>query len=204
MRECNERITATEDLHSSKESQELIERCDLFSQCDECNTSDSKRGTLILAASCAPADIAYPTDCCLLNEACTTVHKVIDNLFLQVDKKTARKPRCNKDKIRNTFLGIVRQKKPKYARIRQAKHIHLVELSGCLSSIDKLIASGASFAGLSGHLYRKLLVSSEVYRQRQARLEPRLSLAQSYLLLMTMASSAWIEWNGMPTTSRLI
>ena len=92
---------------------------------------------------------------------------MIDNLFLQVDKKTARKPRCNKDEIRNTFLGIVRQKKPKYARIRQAKHIHLVELSSCLSSIDKLIASGASFAGLSGHLYRKLLVSSEVYRQQQ-------------------------------------
>ena len=49
----------------------------------------------------------------------------------------------------------------------EAKHVHRVELSRSLRSIDKLIASSTSFAGLSGHLYSKLLVSSEVYRQQQ-------------------------------------
>jgi hypothetical protein len=78
LRECNELIVkhgcksikeliaASEDLQSGKESQDLIERCDLFSQFDECNASDSSLGTLILNASCAPADIAYPTDLRLL------------------------------------------------------------------------------------------------------------------------------------------
>ena len=78
-----------------------------------------------------------------------------------------RKPRCNKDKVRNTFLGIIRQKKPKYSRIREAKHILLAELSCGLKSIDRLIASGASLVGLSRHLYHKLLVSGEDYRQQQ-------------------------------------
>jgi hypothetical protein len=60
LRECNELIVkhgcksikeliaASEDLQSGNESQDLIERCDLFSQFDECNASDSNLGTLIL------------------------------------------------------------------------------------------------------------------------------------------------------------
>ena len=59
--------------------------------------------------------------------------------------------------------------------MREAKHIHRVELSRCLRSIDELIASSTSFAVLSGHLYRKLLVSSEVYRQQQGMVDRKVN-----------------------------
>ena len=74
-------ITLSEDMQATNDSQDLINRCDLFSSQDDREISAPNLGTLSLDASCAPADIAYPTDLGLLNEACETVHKVIEQLF---------------------------------------------------------------------------------------------------------------------------
>ena len=41
----------------------------------------NNRGTLIVDATCAPADIRYPTDCSLLNEAREKLEAMIDDLF---------------------------------------------------------------------------------------------------------------------------
>jgi IS5 family transposase len=62
---------------------------------DEKNES-SNRGKLIVDATCAPADISYPTDIGLLNEARVHTEKIIDILYKflkgQIPKKTKNLP----------------------------------------------------------------------------------------------------------------
>ena len=124
-------------------------------------------GTLMLDATCVPDDIPYPVDLRLLNEARETTELVIDVLFKQVSEKVNRKPRCNRDKARNLFLAIIKKKRPRKPEIREAKRFQLNEIRRNLAAIDTLIHSGAVLLELGSHLYRKLLVSSEVYRQQQ-------------------------------------
>lgn len=124
-------------------------------------------GTLILDATCVPDDIPYPVDLRLLNEARETTEAVIDELFKQDLNWHGRKPRCNKDKARNLFLAIIKKKRPKKKELRDAKRYQLKEIRRNLAAIDKLIHCDAMLSALGNHLYRKLLVTSEVYRQQQ-------------------------------------
>jgi transposase, IS5 family len=128
---------------------------------------DANWGTLILDATCAPEDIPYPSDLRLLNEARETTEYVIDNLHAQISDSFGRKPRCNRDKARSIFLSVAKKKKTTKNELREAKRFQLSEISRNLSSIDKLIDCGASLSGLEHYLYKKLLVTSELYRQQQ-------------------------------------
>lgn len=127
----------------------------------------SNWGTLILDATCVPDDIPYPVDLRLLNEARETTEKIIDELFKQLQGKITRKPRCNRDNARNRFLAIIKKKRPRRAEIRKAKRFHLNEIRRNLRAIDGMIHCGAVLSQLGPHLYRKLLITSELYRQQQ-------------------------------------
>ena len=127
----------------------------------------SNWGTLMLDATCVPDDIPYPVDLRLLNEAREITETIIDKLFKQLQGKIDRKPRCNRDKARNLFLSIIKKKKPKRDEIREAKRFQLNEIKKNLTAIDSMIDSGAVLLELGGQLYRKLLVTSELYRQQQ-------------------------------------
>jgi hypothetical protein len=127
----------------------------------------SNWGTLMLDATCVPDDIPYPVDLRLLNEAREITETIIDKLFKQLQGKIDRKPRCNRDKARNLFLSIIKKKKPKRDEIREAKRFQLNEIKKNLTAIDSMIHSGAVLLELGGQLYRKLLVTSELYRQQQ-------------------------------------
>lgn len=50
-------------------------------------------GTLTIDASCTPADITYPTDLKLLNEARESTERIIDDLYDQHSDHRKRKPR---------------------------------------------------------------------------------------------------------------
>jgi hypothetical protein len=56
---------------------------------------------------------------------------------------------------------------PSRPEISEAKRFQLNEIRRNLAAIDTLIHSGAVILELGSHLYRKLLVTSEVYRQQQ-------------------------------------
>jgi hypothetical protein len=136
---------------------------------------DANWGTLILDASCAPEDIPYPSDLRLLNVgeafsagvARETTEYVIDSLHAQISDSFGRKPRCNRDKARSMYLSVAKKKKTTKNELRKAKRFQLSEISRNLSSIDRLIDCGASLSGLEHYLYKKLLVTSELYRQQQ-------------------------------------
>jgi len=70
------------------------------------------RGKLIVDATCAPADISYPTDLGLLNRARVHTEKIIDILYKQVKEKTHKKPRTYCNLARKDYLAVAKQRRP--------------------------------------------------------------------------------------------
>lgn len=77
------------------------------------------QGTLILDATCTPADIRYPTDLGLLNEAREKLDDIIDTLHEANGKKT-RRPRTYRMTARKTYLTVSKQRNPRKRQLRQA------------------------------------------------------------------------------------
>ena len=123
-------------------------------------------GTLTIDASCTPADITYPTDLKLLNEARESTERIIDDLCDQYSDLRNHKPRYDRGKARAAFLNVAKQKRPRRRRIKAAIRRQLDYLQRNLDAIDALIASGASLSSLKKHWWQKLLVISELHRQQ--------------------------------------
>jgi hypothetical protein len=123
-------------------------------------------GTLSIDASCAPADITYPTDLKLLNEARVSTEKVIDDLCKQGTGFGVHRPRYVRGKARAHFLNVAKQKKPRWRRLKAAVRRQLSYLQRNLESIDALIAAGATLSALKEHWWQKLLACSELFRQQ--------------------------------------
>lgn len=128
------------------------------------NEDDPNQGTLVLDATCAPADIAYPTDLSLLNEAREKMESIIDTLHASKTEKSA-KPRTYREKARKAFLIVSKQRKTGIQKIRKAIGKQLKFVARDLRIIEKL-ASETGMEALSKHQYKNLLVVQEVYRQQ--------------------------------------
>jgi hypothetical protein len=119
---------------------------------------------MIVDATCTPADIAYPTDVSLLNEAREKSEEIIDAMhepFVGV----RRKPRTYRQKARKAYLVVAKQKKPGYKKTRRTIGQQLRYLKRNLGHIDRMAEEG-SLKYLSKRLYRLLLVIKELYRQQ--------------------------------------
>lgn len=123
-------------------------------------------GTLSIDASCTPADITYPTDLKLLNEARESTERIIDDLCEQSSVLRKHKPRYDRGKARANFLRVAKQKNSRRRKIKATIRRQLDHLQRNLDAIDALIASGAALSGLKTHWWRKLLVISELHRQQ--------------------------------------
>ena len=127
---------------------------------------DKNWGTLSIDASCAPADITYPTDLKLANEARQSTERIIDDLCEQSTDLRKYRPRYDREKARANFLNVAKQKKPRLRKIKATIRRQLDYLQRNLDAIDALIASGASLSSLKTHWWHKLLVISELQRQQ--------------------------------------
>ena len=127
---------------------------------------DKNWGTLSIDASCTPADITYPTDLKLLNEARQSTERVVDDLCKQSSAFAMHRPRYDRRKAHAHFLNVAKQKKPRCRKIKTAVKKQLSYLQRNLTAIDALIAAGASLSGLKHHWWQKLLACSELYRQQ--------------------------------------
>ena len=131
---------------------------------DDQRDSASHKGKMIVDATCTPADIAYPTDLTLLNEARQKTEEIIDTMhapFMGVRKK----PRTYRQKARKAYLAVAKQKKPGYKKIRKAIGQQLRYLKRNLGYIDRMAGAGL-LKFLDRRLYRLLLVIKELYRQQ--------------------------------------
>jgi hypothetical protein len=100
-------------------------------------------GTLSIDASCTPADITFPTDLKLLNEARESTERIIDDLFDQRSDFRKHRPRYDRGMARAAFLNVAKQKKPRSRKMKAAIRRQLDYLQRNLDAIDALIASGA-------------------------------------------------------------
>lgn len=147
------------------------------------------RGQLLLDATVAPADIHYPTDLHLLNQARASSERILDQLWATIRQPGQRKPRTYRQQARRNFLKVAKQRRPSRRQIRKAIGQQLRYLRRNLEQIRQVVADGAQFEVLAGFWYQRLLVIQEVYRQqwlmyqqRHHRVEHRIvSLAQPHV-----------------------
>lgn len=123
-------------------------------------------GTLIIDATCAPADIAYPTDLKVVNQAREATERIIDDLHRPQVGACAR-PRTHRKRARKAFVNAVKSKKASRATRRVAVGKQLRFLRRNLRIIREQVESGAwDLRLLKREWYTKLLVATEVYRQQ--------------------------------------
>jgi len=125
------------------------------------------RGKLIIDATCAPADISYPTDLGLLNRARVHTEKILDILYKQIKEKISKKPRTYRNLARTDYLAVAKQRRVTRNKRRQAIKKQLQYIKRNASHIEPLIDSGASLECLNKKPYKTLLVLPEVARQQQ-------------------------------------
>lgn len=70
-------------------------------------------------ATCAPADIAYPTDLSLLNEAREKLERMIDTLHVPLRGKKL-KTRTYRRRARRAYLTVAKQKRPGAKKVCKA------------------------------------------------------------------------------------
>jgi hypothetical protein len=127
--------------------------------------SEENSGKLLVDASCAPADIRYPTDLSILNEAREKTEAIIDELHVpDIGKKG--KPRTYRQKARKGYLAVAKKRKPTRKSTRKAIGKQLRYLRRNLGHI-KALGTPERLSLLSSYQYRCLLVINEVYRQQE-------------------------------------
>ena len=93
------------------------------------------KGTLLLDATCAPADIPYPTDLNLVNEARLVSEKLL-NKARACGGASSPRPRTHPNVCRRRYLEIVKHPKCKAGKRRRALRFLLNALRRNLTFID--------------------------------------------------------------------
>jgi hypothetical protein len=108
-------------------------------------------GTLAIDASCTPADITYPTDLKLLNEARESTNRIIDDLCEQLTDFRKHQPRYDRERARTVFLSVAIQIKRRRRNINASMRRQLDCLQRNHKAIDALIISGEALSSLKTH-----------------------------------------------------
>ena len=104
----------------------------------ETTKKPTHKGKLLLDATCAPADVRYPTDLSLLNESREKTEEMIDTLY-HVNLGLKKKPRTYRKKARKQYLAIAKQRKPHTKAIRKAIGKQLGYVGRNIKTIDHLL-----------------------------------------------------------------
>jgi IS5 family transposase len=122
------------------------------------------KGKLLVDATCAPADIRYPTDLSLLNEAREKLEGIIDTLHQPFVGK-ANKPRTYRQKARKAYLSVAKQKRPHKGIMRKAIGKQLRFVARNLKMVDALMKK-AGCGEISARQQRNLEVIRRLYEQQ--------------------------------------
>ncbi len=124
------------------------------------------QGTLLLDATCIPADIKYPTDLGLLNEAREKLEEIIDTLHL-ANGKQGKKPRTYRQKARKAYLSISKQRNPRKARLRQGIKRQLQYCKRNLRHVDQWLQADPSIRNALSRRQVQLLQTIRTLLQQQ-------------------------------------
>ena len=133
---------------------------------EDTNTElSTNQGKLLVDATCTPADINYPTDLSLLNEAREKTEEIIDRLHKKL-KVSEKKVRTYRIKARKEYLKVSKKRRKGEKELRRAIGKQLSYVKRNLLYIKEL-EKKTSLVFLSRKQYRNLLVCSELYRQQE-------------------------------------
>ena len=121
-------------------------------------------------ATCTPADIRYPTDLSLLNEAREKTKHIVDCFHKHLVKKTGKvrkKPRTYRRKARRDYLEVAQQKNPTRKKLRKAIGKQLSYLKRNLGHIKTMVDGNEGLlTALTHYEYKCLLVIHTLYEQQ--------------------------------------
>ena len=133
--------------------------------------SPSHAGKLLVDATCTPADIRFPTDLSLLNEAREKTEAVIDQFHAWISGQSSgpvKKPRTYRRNARKQYLAVAKQKKPGAKKIRKAIGQQLNYLLRNLGHIARMTEAHPGLLGrLTRYDYKCLLVIHTLYEQQR-------------------------------------
>jgi hypothetical protein len=138
---------------------------------DDTPSSTGNSGKLLIDATCTPADIRYPTDVSLINEAREKTEQIIDTLFEPL-KGIMSKPRTYRQKARRLFVSYTKTRKRSARQTRKVLGQQLRFLERNLKTIGQLVEH-TPLTLLDRRQYRNLLVIQELYRQQHWMFENR-------------------------------
>lgn len=163
--EMNLRILELAKIHEDKEAGNTSKQDD---QGDNSSGKDTHKGELLLDASVAPQDIAYPTDLNLLSEAREITEKIIDTLHVRGDKK----PRTYRKIARKAYLKVAQNRNPSRKTVRKGVGKQLQYLRRNLKHIDAMLDAFDHFP-LARKEQHQLWVIHTVYDQQQQMFKAR-------------------------------
>jgi len=132
---------------------------------DSNSSSGGNKGHLIVDASVAPADIKYPTDLDLLNDARERSEMLIDELYIPAPGKV--KPRTYRRNARKIYLATVHKRKKSKKLLRKAIGQQLRYLRRNIKTIEHLLnEKNVQHFPLDFKYQRLYWIIQELYRQQ--------------------------------------
>lgn len=205
MTEINDLIIKKTELNDVKEEEKEEPE-----QEERVSENPKNKGVLIVDATCAPADIRYPTDISLLNEAREKLEAIIDKVY-EHSNHTGKKPRTYREIARKKFLAFIGQKKPSKKVIRKALKNQLEFVSRDIKHLTRLVADNPRILRfLKKKEYKDLLVINELYRQQQEMFDKKINRIDSRIVSISQPhirpivrgkASAKVEFGAKLTVS---
>ena len=130
---------------------------------DKDETPHSHSGKLVLDATVAPADMKYPTDLNLLNQAREKTEKLVDKLW--TPSSGERKPRTYRNKARKSFLSVAKKRKANRHDFRKAIKFQLQSVERNLGHIENL--QSVSKMVLSPADYEEVHMIETLFKQQK-------------------------------------
>lgn len=132
---------------------------------DDENDPPGNGGTLVLDATCCPADIAYPQDVNLLNQSREQLERTVDELCKSTGEK---KPRMYRQRARRDFLHLSKSKKRSARAIRSAIKKQLQYIRRNVGYIVQFVQNGVT---LTEKQAERLNLATTVYEQQRIMFE---------------------------------
>jgi hypothetical protein len=143
------------------------------------------KGKLILDATCAPADIRYPTDLGILNQARIETERIIDRLYQPLQGKLIKKPRTCRKIARKEYLKVAKKRKTSTKEIRETIGKQLKYIKKNLLHIEELIKAGSALTNLSKRQQNLLLTIKKVYEQQKQMWEKKTQSVPQRIVSLT-------------------
>ncbi len=161
---------------------EEIKKKDLTQEVKE---KSPNKGKLILDATCAPADIRYPTDLGILNQARIETERIIDKLFHPLKGKLIKKPRTCRQIARKEYLKVAKKRKISTKELRDAIGKQLKYIKKNLFHIEQLIKAGSALKNLSKRQQNLLDTVKKVYEQQKQMWEKKTQSVPQRIVSLT-------------------